>query len=54
MEQVKFYIHLFEIKIYVDNLENWLDMLQGYYPIKKMYSKKITCALPKSLPHIKN
>jgi hypothetical protein len=51
--QVKFDIPLFEGQINVDALEKWLNMLEGYYSIRKTIdSEKITFMLLKSLPHV--
>jgi hypothetical protein len=52
--QANFYIHLFEAKIDVDALDKWLNILEGFYSIKKNSNiKNITFALLKSLPHVK-
>jgi hypothetical protein len=53
--QVNFDIPLFEGQIDADALENWLNMLEGYYSIKKISdSEKITFALLKSIPHVRS
>jgi hypothetical protein len=52
--QVNFDIPLFEGRIDADTLEKWLNLLEGYYFVKKKIDiKKITCALLKSLPCVK-
>jgi hypothetical protein len=52
--QVNFDIHLFEGNIDVDDLEKWLNMLEGYYSVqKKLTSKRSPFMLLKALPHVK-
>jgi hypothetical protein len=52
--QVNFDIPLFEGKIDVYALEKWLNMLEGYYSVQKIFDiKKITFSLLKALPHVK-
>jgi hypothetical protein len=52
--QVNFDIPLFEGQIDVDSLEKWLNLLEGYYSVrKKIDSEKITFMLLKSLPHVR-
>jgi hypothetical protein len=52
--QVKFYIPLFEGHIDVDALDKWLNLLDGYYSIQKIYDfENITFTLLESLPHVK-
>ena len=52
---IKFDIPLFEGKIDADALEKWLSLLEGYFSIQKFSdSEKITFALVKSLPHVKD
>jgi hypothetical protein len=53
--QVNFYIPLFEGQIDADALEKWLNMLEGYFFVHNFYDReKITFALLKDLPHVKN
>ena len=53
--QVNFDIPLFEGKIDADALEKWLSLLEGYFSIQKFSdNKKITFALLKFLPHVKD
>jgi hypothetical protein len=53
--QVNFYIPIFEGHIYVDAIEKWLNLLEGYLSVKKISDKeKITFALLKALPHVKH
>jgi hypothetical protein len=52
--QINFYIPLFEGQIDADALEKWLNFLEGYYSIQKIYdSEKITFTLLKFLPHVR-
>jgi hypothetical protein len=52
--QVNFDIPLFEGQIDADALEKWLNLLEGYYSVKKNFdSENITFALLKSLPHVR-
>jgi hypothetical protein len=52
--QVNFDIPLFEGQIDADALEKWLNLLEGYYSVQKIYdSEKITFVLLKSLPHVR-
>jgi hypothetical protein len=50
---VNFDIPLFEDKIDANDLEKWLNWLEGYYSVKKNDTKKISFMLLKSLPHVK-
>jgi hypothetical protein len=53
--QVNFDIPIFEGQIDVDALDKWLNLLEGYFYVHNFSNKeKITFALLKSLPHIKN
>ena len=53
--QVKFGIPLFEGKIDAYALGKWLSLLEGYFSVQKKFdSEKITFALLKSLPHVKD
>jgi hypothetical protein len=52
--QFNFDIPLFEGQIDVDALEKWMNLLEGYYSVKKNFDiENITFALLKSLPHVK-
>jgi hypothetical protein len=52
--QFSFDIPLFEGWIGVDDLEKWLNLLEGYYSIQNFYdTKNITFMLLKALPHVK-
>lgn len=52
--QVKFEIPLFEGQIYVDALEKWLFLLEGYFFVDKFSNRKnITFALLKYILHVK-
>jgi hypothetical protein len=52
--QVKFYIPLFEGQIDVDALDKWINLLDGYYSIQKIYDfENITFTLLESLPLVK-
>jgi hypothetical protein len=51
--QVNFHISLFEGQIDVDDLEKWLNLLEGCYSVQKNYdSEKVTFTLLKALPHV--
>jgi len=53
--QVNFYISLFEGEIDENALEKWLNLLEGYYFIQKHFdNEKMTFALLKSLPHVRD
>ena len=53
--QVNFEIPLFEGKIDANALEKWLSLLEGYFSVQKNFdNEKITFALLKSLPHVKD
>jgi hypothetical protein len=53
--QVNFDIHLFEGKIDAKAIEKWINLLEGYYSTQKnSNSEKITFALLKSLPHVRD
>jgi hypothetical protein len=52
--QVNYYIPLFEDQIYVNALEKWLNLLEGYCSFQKnSNSENITFILLKSLPHVR-
>lgn len=52
--QVNFDIPLFEGQINVDDLQKWLNLLEGYYFFQKnSESEKITFSLLKSIPHVR-
>jgi hypothetical protein len=52
--QVNFDIPLFEGQIDANDLEKWMNMLEGYYSIKKKFdSENITFVLLKSLSHVR-
>jgi hypothetical protein len=49
-----FKVH-FEGQIYVDALEKWLNLLEGYFSVHNFFNReKITFALLKALPHVKH
>jgi hypothetical protein len=53
--QVNFYIPIFEGQIDVDALEKWLNLLEGYFSVQKIFNReKITFTLLKALPHVKH
>jgi hypothetical protein len=53
--QVNFDILVFEGEIYVDALEKWLNLLEGYFSVHNFSDReKITFALLKALPHVKH
>ena len=53
--QVNFDIPLFKIKIDPDALDNWLNVLEGYFSVHNFSDReKITFALLKTVPHVQN
>ena len=53
--QVNFHIPLFEGPIYVDVVDKWLNMLQGYFLVHNFFDgEKITFALLKVVPNFKD
>ena len=51
--QVNFDIPLFEGNIDADALDNWLNVLEGYFPVHNFFDReKITFALLKAVPHV--
>jgi hypothetical protein len=53
--QVNFNIPLFEGPIYVDVVDKWLNMLEGYFSVHNFSNREnITFALLKSVPHVKD
>jgi hypothetical protein len=54
-EKVNFDIPIFEGQIDADALEKWLNILEGYFSVPSFFDrKKITFALLKVVPHVKN
>jgi hypothetical protein len=53
--QVNFDILIFESQINVDDLEKWLNFLEGYFFVHNFSDReKITFVLLKALPHVKH
>ena len=53
--QVNFDIPLFEGNIDADALNNWLNVLEGYFSVHNFFDReKITFALLKEVPHVQN
>lgn len=53
--QVKFDIPILEGQIDVDVVDKWLNLLEGYFPVRDFSSReKITFSLLKSTPHVKD
>ena len=53
--QFNFDIPLFEGNIDVDAMDNWLNVLEGYFSVHNFFDKeKITFALLKAAPHVQN
>jgi hypothetical protein len=53
--QVNFDTLVFEGQIDADALEKWLNLLEGYFSVHNFFDReKITFALLKALPHVKN
>jgi hypothetical protein len=52
--QVNFDILVYEGQIDVDDLEKWLNLLEGYFSVHNFFDReKITFALLKVVPHVK-
>jgi hypothetical protein len=53
--QVNFYIPLFEGLIYADVVDEWLNLLEGYFLVHNVSNREnITCSLLKVVPHVKD
>jgi hypothetical protein len=53
--QVNFDVPIFEGQIDADALDKWLNLLDGYFSVHHFSNReKITFALLKALPHVKN
>jgi hypothetical protein len=53
--QVNFDIPIFEGQIDANDLERWLNLLEGYFSIQKNFDREnVTFALLKDLPHVKH
>ena len=53
--QVNFDIPLFEGKIDVDALNNWLNVLEGYFFVHNFFDREnITFVLLKEVPHVQD
>ena len=53
--QVNFDIPLFEGKVDADALDNWLNVLEGYFSFHIFFDReKTTFALLKETPHVQN
>jgi hypothetical protein len=53
--QVNFDIHVFEGQIDAEALEKWLNLLEGYFSVQKIFDREnITFSLLKYLPHVKH
>ena len=53
--QFKFYIPLFEGNIDADALDNWLNVLEGYFSVHNFFDgENITFSLLKAVPHVQN
>jgi hypothetical protein len=53
--QVNFDIPLFEGLVYVDDVDKWLNMLEGYFSVCKFFDREnITFSLLKVAPHVKD
>jgi hypothetical protein len=53
--QINFNIPIFESQIDADVVEKWLNLLEGYFSIHNFSNrKKITFAILKAVPHVKN
>jgi hypothetical protein len=53
--QINFDIPIFEGHIDTDVVENWLNLLEGYFAVHNFSNReKITFALLKAIPHVKD
>jgi len=53
--QVNFEIPIFEGQIYIDAVDQWLNLLEGYFSVHDFsIQEKIIFALLKEAPHIKD
>jgi hypothetical protein len=53
--KINFDIPIFEGQIDIDVVDNWLNLLEGYFFVHKFSNReKITFALLKSAPHVKD
>jgi hypothetical protein len=53
--QINFNIPIFEGQIETDVVNNWLNLLEGYFFVHNFSNKeKITFALLKAIPHVKD
>ena len=53
--QVNFDIPLFEGNLNVDALDNWLNVLKGYFSVHNFSNREnITFAFLKAVPHVQN
>ena len=53
--QVNFDIPLFEVHINVDDLDKWLNVLEGYFSVHNFFNReKITFVFLKAAPHVQN
>jgi hypothetical protein len=53
--QVNFDIPLFEGMIYADDVDKWLNLIEGYFSVHNFSNReKITFALLKVIPHVKD
>jgi hypothetical protein len=53
--QINFDIPIFEIQIYVDAVDKWLNLLEGYFSVHNFSDREnIIFALLKVVPHVKD
>jgi hypothetical protein len=53
--QINFDIPIFEYKIYLDVVNKWLNLLEGYFFVHNFFDREnITFALLKVVPHVKD
>jgi len=53
--QFNFYIPIFEVQINMDAIDKWLNLLEGYFSVHDFSNcEKVTCALLKATPHVKD
>ena len=53
--QVNFDIPLFEKQIVADSIDNWMNVLEGYFSVHNFSDREnITFALLEAVPHVQN
>jgi hypothetical protein len=53
--QINFDIPIFEGQIYIDSVDKWLNLLEGYFSVHNFSNREnITFSLLKVIPHVKD